>query len=71
MHLFGLNWQLQELDNQLAFENGAVGKMGPTQSSMVTALAADGEKKKNLNINHGFKAAVSGFCLRRTSWSSV
>ncbi|XP_035525860.1 teneurin-3 [Morone saxatilis] len=42
MHLFGLNWQLQELDNQPAFENGGAGKTGPTQSSIVTALAADG-----------------------------
>ncbi|MEQ2232144.1 Teneurin-3 [Ilyodon furcidens] len=45
MHLFGLNWQLQELENQPAFENGGVGKAGPTQSSVVTALAADGENK--------------------------
>lgn len=44
MHLFGLNWQLQELDNQPAFENGGAGKTGPTQSSVVTALAADGEE---------------------------
>lgn len=44
MHLFGLNWQLQELDNQPAFENGGVGKTGPTQSSVGTALAADGEE---------------------------
>lgn len=43
MHLFGLNWQLQELDNQPAFENGGAGKTGPTHSSVVTALAADGE----------------------------
>ena len=48
MHLFGLNWQLQELDNQPAFENGGVGKTGPTQSSVVTALAADGEELKTL-----------------------
>lgn len=47
MHLFGLNWQLQELDNQPAFENGGVGKTGPTQSSIVTALAADGEEIKD------------------------
>lgn len=47
MHLFGLNWQLQELDNQPAFENGGVGKTGPTQSSIVTALAADGEEIKS------------------------
>ena len=47
MHLFGLNWQLQELDNQPAFENGGVGKTGPTQPSIVTALAADGEKIKD------------------------
>ena len=46
MHLFGLNWQLQELDNQPAFENGGVGKTGPTQPSIVTALAADGEEIK-------------------------
>lgn len=44
MHLFGLNWQLQELDNQQAFENGGTGKTGTTQSSIVTALAADGEE---------------------------
>lgn len=44
MHLFGLNWQLQELDNQPAFENGGVGKTGPTQSSVGTALSADGEE---------------------------
>lgn len=44
MQLFGLNWQLQELDNQPAFENGGVGKTGPTQTSIVTALAADGEQ---------------------------
>lgn len=44
MHLFGLNWQLQELSNQVAFENGGAGKTGPTQSSAVTALAADGER---------------------------
>ncbi|XP_061644643.1 teneurin-3 isoform X5 [Phyllopteryx taeniolatus] len=42
MHLFGLNWQLQELDSQPAFENGGVGKPGPSPSSAVTALAADG-----------------------------
>ncbi|CAG04630.1 unnamed protein product, partial [Tetraodon nigroviridis] len=42
MHLFGLNWQLQELDNQQAFENGGTGKSGTTQSGIVTALAADG-----------------------------
>lgn len=47
MHLFGLNWQLQELDNQQAFENGGTGKTGTTQSSIVTALAADGEKTEN------------------------
>lgn len=47
MQLFGLNWQLQELDNQPAFENGAVGKTGPTQT-VVTALAADGEGVKPL-----------------------
>lgn len=46
MHLFGLNWQLQELDNQPAFENGGAGKTGPTQLSIVTALAADGEETK-------------------------
>lgn len=46
MHLFGLNWQLQELDNQQAFENGGTGKTGSTQSSIVTALAADGEKQE-------------------------
>lgn len=51
MHLFGLNWQLQELDNQPAFENGGVGKTGPTQSSIVTALAADGEEIKALYLN--------------------
>lgn len=45
MHLFGLNWQLQELNNQVAFENGGAGKTGPTQSSAVTALAADGERQ--------------------------
>lgn len=44
MHLFGLNWQLQELDNQQAFENGGTGKSGTTQSGIVTALAADGEE---------------------------
>lgn len=44
MHLFGLNWQLQEVDNQQAFENGGAGKTGPTQSGVVTALAADGER---------------------------
>lgn len=49
MHLFGLNWQLQELDNQPAFENGGVGKTGPTQSSVVTALAADGEEIRIFN----------------------
>uniref|UniRef100_A0A8C6TVR1 Si:dkey-237h12.3 n=1 Tax=Neogobius melanostomus TaxID=47308 RepID=A0A8C6TVR1_9GOBI len=33
MHLFGLNWQLRELDSQPAFENGGVGKTGgPTQT---------------------------------------
>lgn len=47
MQLFGLNWQLQELDNQPAFENGAVGKTGPTQTSVVTALAADGKEAKS------------------------
>lgn len=47
MHLFGLNWQLQELDNQQAFENGGTGKTGTTQSSIVTALAADGEETGN------------------------
>lgn len=47
MHLFGLNWQLQELDNQQAFENGGAGKTGTTQSSIVTALAADGEETGN------------------------
>uniref|UniRef100_A0A8C6TY83 Si:dkey-237h12.3 n=1 Tax=Neogobius melanostomus TaxID=47308 RepID=A0A8C6TY83_9GOBI len=42
MHLFGLNWQLRELDSQPAFENGGVGKTGgPTQTSIVTALAVD------------------------------
>lgn len=51
MHLFGLNWQLQELDNQPAFENGGVGKTGPTQSSVVTALAADGEEIKDWHLN--------------------
>lgn len=51
MHLFGLNWQLQELDNQPAFENGGVGKTGPTQSSIVTALAADGEEIKASYLN--------------------
>lgn len=47
MHLFGLNWQLQELDNQQAFENGGTGKSGTTQSGIVTALAADGEETEN------------------------
>lgn len=51
MHLFGLNWQLQELDSQPAFENGGVGKTGPTQSSIVTALAADGEEIKASCLN--------------------
>lgn len=51
MHLFGLNWQLQELDNQPAFENGGAGKSGPTQSSIVTALAADGEEIKHWLLN--------------------
>lgn len=47
MHLFGLNWQLQELDNQQAFENGGTGKSGTTQTGIVTALAADGEETEN------------------------
>lgn len=46
MHLFGLNWQLQELDSQPAFENGD-GKTGATQSSIVTSLTADGEGLKH------------------------
>uniref|UniRef100_A0AAV2MJ74 Teneurin N-terminal domain-containing protein n=1 Tax=Knipowitschia caucasica TaxID=637954 RepID=A0AAV2MJ74_KNICA len=42
MHLFGLNWQLREVENQPAFENGAAAKAGgPTQTSVVTALAVD------------------------------
>ena len=48
MHLFGLNWQLRELKNQPAFENGGVGKTGPTQSSVVTVLSADGEEIRQL-----------------------
>lgn len=50
MQLFGLNWQLQELDNQPAFENGGVGKTGPTQTSVVTALAADGEEIRDFCV---------------------
>ncbi|XP_077464637.1 teneurin-3 isoform X2 [Stigmatopora argus] len=42
MHLFGLNWQLQELDSQPAFENGGVRKAVSTPSSAVMALTPDG-----------------------------
>ncbi|XP_021439786.2 teneurin-3-like isoform X2 [Oncorhynchus mykiss] len=40
MHFFGLNWQLQETENQPAFENGEV-KALPTQPSILTVLSAD------------------------------
>lgn len=46
MHLFGLNWQLQEAESQPAFENGG-GKAVPTQPSLVTALSAESGKDKN------------------------
>lgn len=55
MQLFGLNWQLQELDNQPAFENGGVGKTGPTQTSIVTALAADGEEIRDCVVRSAAK----------------
>lgn len=61
MHLFGLNWQLQELDNQQAFENGGTGKSGTTQSGIVTALAADGEETEN-RLLHG-TGARHHYCL--------
>uniref|UniRef100_A0A8C8JLX7 Teneurin-3 n=1 Tax=Oncorhynchus tshawytscha TaxID=74940 RepID=A0A8C8JLX7_ONCTS len=40
MHFFGLNWQLQETENQPAFENGEV-KALPTQPSILTVLSDD------------------------------
>ncbi|KAL0974317.1 hypothetical protein UPYG_G00218740 [Umbra pygmaea] len=48
MHLFGLNWQLQEMKSQPTFENGGV-KALPTQPSLVTALSADYSKN---GLNH-------------------
>ncbi|KAM8848733.1 teneurin-3 isoform 2-T2 [Synchiropus picturatus] len=57
MHLLGLNWQLQEVENQPAFENGGGGKNSPTQTSIVTALAADGRSgvlhQENNSIDTG------------------
>ena len=44
MHLLGLNWQLQEMENPPAFENGA-GQPRPTMQSVVTALSADSGKE--------------------------
>ncbi|XP_014067422.2 teneurin-3 isoform X8 [Salmo salar] len=40
MHFFGLNWQLQETENQPTFENGGV-KTLPTQPNILTPLSAD------------------------------
>ncbi|XP_019901680.3 teneurin-3 isoform X3 [Esox lucius] len=49
MHLFGLNWQLQESKNQPTFENGGV-KTLPTPPSLGTALSAD--YSKNGVVHH-------------------
>uniref|UniRef100_A0A8C2FUD0 Teneurin-3 n=1 Tax=Cyprinus carpio TaxID=7962 RepID=A0A8C2FUD0_CYPCA len=45
MHLFGLNWQLQETEGY-AFENGQV-KSDATASNAVTALSTENSKENN------------------------
>uniref|UniRef100_A0AAY4AEP3 Teneurin-3 n=1 Tax=Denticeps clupeoides TaxID=299321 RepID=A0AAY4AEP3_9TELE len=48
MHLFGLNWQLQEAEGY-AFENGQV-KPVTTPTNTITALSADGGEESKMGV---------------------